>query len=67
MASAPGRPFDDAARIMADHQKAVEHAESDRGNREEVHGRNGFSMVAEKGAPTVANAILIRSQLDRVD
>ena len=32
-------------------QLQVEHAERDRWHREEIHGRNGFPMVAKEGQP----------------
>jgi len=34
--------------IMADDEEAVEHGEGDRGNREEIHRRDGFPMVTKK-------------------
>ena len=43
----------DAAAIVADYEKAVEHAEGDRRNREEIHGGNGFPMVTKKGEPAL--------------
>ena|SRR5215469_573645 len=33
--------------------KAVEHGEGDRGNREEIHRRDGFPMVTQKSEPTL--------------
>jgi len=42
----------DAPTIVADHEEAVEKAESDRWDGEEVHRRNGFPMVAKKNEPT---------------
>src|ERR1700730_11886274 len=41
----------DATAIVANDKKAVEHTESDCWHGEEVHRRNGFSMVAEKCKP----------------
>ena len=43
----------DASTIVADDEKAVEHAERDRWRREEIHGRNRFPMVAEEGQPAL--------------
>ena len=34
-------------------KKAVEHAEGDRRNREEIHGGDGFPMVTKKGQPAL--------------
>jgi len=42
----------DAPTIVADHEEAVEKAESDRWDGEEVHRRNGFPMVAKENEPT---------------
>jgi len=42
----------DAPPIMSDHEKAVQHAKPDRGNREEVHRGNHFLMVAQKNQPS---------------
>jgi hypothetical protein len=41
----------DTQPIMADDKKAVEHAECNRGNSEEVHRRDSFSMIAQKSKP----------------
>src|SRR5260370_34469992 len=41
----------DAPTIMTDDEKAIEHAEGDRRNSEEVHRGNRFSVIAEKGKP----------------
>jgi hypothetical protein len=37
---------------MSDHEKTVQHAKPDGGNREEVHRGNHFLMVAQKGQPS---------------
>jgi hypothetical protein len=42
----------DAPTIVADHEEAVEKAESDRWYGEEIHRRNGFPMVAKENEPT---------------
>ena len=42
-----------AAAIVADDEQAVEHAEGDRRNREEIHGRDGFPMVTNTGEPAL--------------
>jgi hypothetical protein len=39
--------------IVADDEEAVEHREGDRGNREEIHGRNGLPMIPKKGEPAL--------------
>ena len=41
------------AALMADHEKTVQHAERDRGNGEEIDGRDDFSVIAQKGQPTL--------------
>jgi len=41
-----------ASAVVADDEKAAEHTESDRGDRKEIHGGNGFAMVSQKGEPT---------------
>jgi hypothetical protein len=43
----------DASTIVADDEEAVEHSERDRWHREEIHGRNRFSMVAKEGQPAL--------------
>lgn len=42
----------DAPTIVADHEEAVEKAESDRWYGEEVHGRNDFPMISKESEPT---------------
>ncbi len=37
--------------IMADDEEAIEHPKGDCGHREEVHGGDSFSMIAQKGQP----------------
>jgi len=39
---------EDTPAIMTDDEEAVQEAEGDGGHREEVHGRNGFAMIAKK-------------------
>ena len=41
----------DPPTIMLDDDEAVEHAEGDRANGEEIHRRNGLPMVVKKGKP----------------
>src|ERR1700751_2138565 len=41
----------DATTIVTDDEKAIERAEGDRRNREEVHRGNRFAVIAEKGNP----------------
>src|SRR5450759_921472 len=43
----------DTPTIVADDEEAVEHPESDRWNREEVHGRNRFPVIPQKGEPAL--------------
>src|SRR5207253_5119914 len=40
-----------ASTIMADDEKAVEHAERDRRNREDIHRGNSFPAISKKGEP----------------
>jgi hypothetical protein len=42
----------DPPATMADHNKAIEDAESNRRDREEIQCRNGFPVIAKKGAST---------------
>ena len=42
----------DAATIVADDEEAVQHAESKRWHRKEVHRGYGFAVVAQKSKPT---------------
>ena len=41
----------DASAVVANNEEAVEKTEGDRRNGEEVHGRDGFAMIAEKSQP----------------
>jgi hypothetical protein len=41
----------DAPTIVTDDKKAIQHAEGDRRNSEEVHRGNRFPVIAEKGKP----------------
>jgi len=43
-----------ASTIMADDEKAIEHAERDRWNCEEIHRSNGFPMVEQKRMPALS-------------
>ena len=43
-----------ASTIMADDKEAVEHPERDRWNGKEIHGRDGFPVITEKGKPALA-------------
>jgi hypothetical protein len=50
----------DTPTIVTDDEKAVEHAEGDRRNSEEVHRGNRFSVIAEKGKPAVGRLRISR-------
>ena len=39
----------DPPTVMTDHEEAVEDTKRDRWNSEEIHRRNGFPMIAQKG------------------
>ena len=41
----------DAPTIVTDDKKAIEHTERDRWHGEEIHGRNRFPVITEKGKP----------------
>ena len=43
----------DAPTIVTDDEKAIEHAEGDRRNTEEVHRSNRFPVITEKGKPAL--------------
>ena len=47
-----------APTMVADDEKAVEHTERDRGDRKEVHGRDGFAMVTQEGEPTLGRLVI---------
>jgi hypothetical protein len=44
-------------------KKQLEHAEGNRWNREETHGRNRFSMVSKEGQPTRGPVSVYRRSL----
>lgn len=46
--------------IVADDEEAVQQAECCRGNREEIHCRNGFTVIPQKSEPTPARFWLPR-------
>src|SRR5260370_4059152 len=50
-------------RIVTDDEKAIEHAEGDRRNSEEVHRSNRFSVITEKGKPALARLRISRLQI----
>src|SRR5580704_2569587 len=41
----------DPPTVVAEHEEAVENSKGDRGNSEEIHRRDGFPMIAQKGEP----------------
>src|ERR1700683_314517 len=43
----------DAPPIVTDHEKTVEQTERDGGDREEIHRRDGFSVVTKEGQPSL--------------
>ena len=53
----------DAPPIMTDDEEAVEHAERNRGHREEIHGGNRFPMVAKKCQPALGVVGISRRSL----
>jgi len=44
--------MEDLTTVVVDDDQPVQQAEGCRGDHEEVHGRDGLSVVAEKGLPT---------------
>src|SRR5258708_8273616 len=50
----------DAPAIVTDDEKAIEHAESDRRNSEEVHRGNRFPVITEKGKPALSRLRMSR-------
>jgi hypothetical protein len=44
----------DAPLVMRNHKKAVEHTECGRWHGEEIHGRDGFTMIAQKSCPSLS-------------
>src|SRR5260370_19969274 len=53
----------DAPTIVTDDEKAIEHAEGDRRNREEVHRGNRFPVITEKGKPALGRFRISRCAL----
>ena len=43
-----------AAAMVADDKKAVEHGEGNRGNGEEIHRGNGLPVITKKGEPALS-------------
>src|SRR5690242_14064269 len=60
---------EDLTLMMRDNEKAIEHAERQRRNREEIEGSNHLSMIVEKCQPTlglhVVSALLQPLQIAR--
>src|SRR5258708_23068426 len=50
----------DAPTIVTDDEKAIEHAEGDRRNSEEVHRANRSPVIAEKGKPALGQLRISR-------
>jgi hypothetical protein len=44
---------ENAAPIVGNDKEAIEHTEGDRGRREEVHGGDGFAVIAQEGEPAL--------------
>src|ERR1700722_14198405 len=44
---------EDSPTVVADDEEAVDHSESERGYGEEIHRRDGFTVVAEERGPTL--------------
>jgi len=62
----------DAPAIMANNEEAVEKSEGDRRNGDEIHGGDGFAMIAEKSQPPptrfwISGRSLIQREMLRSD
>jgi len=55
----------DAPTIMIDDEKAIERAEGNSRNSEEVHRGNRFPVIMEKGKPALGSALVKRFVHDR--
>jgi hypothetical protein len=53
----------DTPTVVTDDEKAIEHAEGDRRNSEEVHRGNRFSVITEKGKPAPSRLRISRRPL----
>jgi hypothetical protein len=51
--------------IMTDDEKTIEHTEGDRRNSEEVHRRNRFPVITEKGKPALGRLRISRCPFHR--
>jgi hypothetical protein len=40
---------EDPPTVMADHEEAIKYTEGDRRRREEIHRRNRFPVISQKG------------------
>jgi len=54
----------DAATVVADHEEAIEQAERNCGNREEIHRGYSFSVVSEEGKPSLGRLRVLRCSFD---
>ena len=54
----------DTPPTVMDDKEAVEHTERDGRDGEEVHGRDGFSMITQKGEPTLGQFGIFRCSAD---
>jgi hypothetical protein len=54
----------DAPTIVTDDEKAIEHAEVDRRNSEEVHRGNRFPVITDKGKPAPGRLRISRRPFD---
>jgi len=52
------------APVMANNKEAVQQLEGDRGDREEIHGSDGFAMIAKKGLPASGRSWISGLSLD---
>ena len=50
--------------IVADNKEAVQQLEGDRWDGEEIHGRNGVPMIANKGLPAPGKSWISGSSFD---
>ena len=54
----------DPPAVVRKNEPAIEHSQRDRMNREEIHGRERFTMISQKGLPSIPPLGISRRPLD---
>jgi len=49
--------MEDPSTTMLDHEEAVQHAKSQSGHCEEIHGHDGVAVIAKEGNPALGGAV----------